>query len=223
MAKAVPIKADIRNKTGTQDSRRCRREGLLPAVVYGHQKETVSVAVPTAEFVHHLHHGVHLLELQMPADAKETVLIKTVQYDYLDTTPVHVDLTRVDLSERVRVTVPVVLRGTPAGATEGGTLQQVLAALEIECLVTDIPDNLRARVNELKIGDSLKAKDIPLPEGATLVTDPDVMVANVTLITEEEVAPATVAAEGETAEPEVIGKGKEKEEGEEGAEEEPKK
>ncbi|NLX06796.1 MAG: 50S ribosomal protein L25 [Phycisphaerae bacterium] len=215
MAKAVPLQTKIRQEVGTKGSRRCRREGLLPGVIYGHRKDSVPVAVPQHEFLHHIHHGVHLLELQMADAAPETVLIKDVQYDSLGTNPVHVDFTRVDLSERVTVAVPVILRGTPAGVSEGGTLQQPTAELEISCVVTDIPEEIRVRVNDLKVGDTLKAADVKLPEGAALVSEPETVIAAVTVVAEEVTAVEGAAAEA-GAEPEVIGRGKEEEEGEAG-------
>jgi large subunit ribosomal protein L25 len=139
---------------------------------------------------------------------KENVLIKAVQYDYLSTTPVHVDLARVDLNEVVTVTVPVNLRGTPAGVKEGGSLSQPVTDIEISCVVVSIPDEIKVRIDEMKIGDTLHASDLALPEGAKLITPAETVIASVSVISDE-----PVAAEGEGAEagaePEVISKGKE--------------
>lgn len=214
MAKAASIKTEIRDKLGTKGAVKYRRNGLLPAIVYGHQQESLPVAIPANQFNHLLSQGAHLLELELP-DKKETVLIKAIQYDYLGTNPVHVDLTRVDLTERVSVTVPLNLRGTAAGVSEGGSLRQALMELLVECVVTDIPNEIRVKISELKIGDSLQAKDIELPEGVTLLTDEHAVIVSVALEVEEEAAEEEVpgAAPSESAEPEVIGKGKEKEEG----------
>jgi len=210
MAKAVSIQASLRGQLGSRRARKIRTEGLLPCIIYGHGKENVAGAVPQHDFIHHLHRGVHLFELQLGDEKKETVLLKKVQYDYLGTNPIHVDFARVDLSEHVTVTVPVVLRGTPAGVSEGGTLQHLLTQLQIECLVTDIPEDLRVRVNDLKIGETLSAAQVPLPEGVKLITSPETAVASVTVVAEEEVAAAAEpVAQG--AEPEVIARGKEEE------------
>jgi len=211
MSKASTIKAQLRTELGTQSTRKIRKQGLLPGIVYGHKQDTVAVAVPSVDFLQMVKHGAHLFELQM-ADHSETVLVKDVQYDYLGTNPIHVDFARVDLNERVSVMVPLVLRGTPAGASAGGVLQQIAMDLEIECLVTDIPEQVRANVAKLELNQSLHAGDVQLPEGAKLITSADKVVAVVSLIAEEETA-AAPAAEG-AAEPEVITKGKAEEEGE---------
>jgi len=221
MSKASTIPAQSRNGTGTLSAKKSRREGLLPCIVYGHQKDNVSAAIPRTQFVHQIKHGVHLFELQMP-DHTETVLVKEIQYNHLGSDPIHVDFTRVDLNERVPVSVPLVLRGTAAGVTAGGVLQQILMELEIECLVTDIPEQIRTNVAKLELNQSLKAGEIALPEGAKLLTDVEAVVAVVSEIKEEEVAPAVAVVEG-AAEPEVITKGKEKEEGAEGEEAAPAK
>jgi len=207
MTELISIKAEMRDRAGSRASKQCRRKGLVPAVVYGHGKANALVAISLNEFTQHLHHGAHLLELQMGSE-KENVLIKAVQYDYLSTTPVHVDLARVDLNEVVTVTVPVNLRGTPAGVKEGGSLSQPVTDIEISCVVVSIPDEIKVRIDEMKIGDTLHASDLALPEGAKLITPAETVIASVSVISDE-----PVAAEGEGAEagaePEVISKGKE--------------
>ncbi len=209
MAKAVTIKVDIRDSLGRRGARRTRREGLLPAVMYGHKQESISLAVSERDLLNHLNRGVHLFELDMPNNVKETVLIKDIQYDYLGTNPIHVDFSRVDLTEMVDVTVPVILRGTPAGVSEGGTLQQVSGSVAVRCVVTDIPDEIRVRINDLNIGDTLKAGDLELPEGIELAGEADTVIASVTLIEDVEEPAAGEEGEEASAEPEVIGKGKE--------------
>jgi large subunit ribosomal protein L25 len=220
MAKASVLKAQPREKLGTQSTRKYRRAGLLPCVIYGHKKDNVSVAVPTLDFWSEVKHGIHLFELQLP-DHTETVLIKKVQYDYMGTDPIHVDFSRVDLNERVAVGVPLVLRGIAAGVTAGGVLQQILMQLQVECLVTDIPDQIRTNVSKMELNQSLHAKDLLLPDGVKLLTEPETVVAVITQIAEEVAAAAAPGAEAGT-EPEVITKGKEKVEGEEGEAEAPK-
>ncbi len=214
MSKATELKAQPRTELGSLATRKIRRQGFLPGVIYGHKKDTVSVSVPADDFIGMLKHGAHLFELKMPSQS-ETVLVKEVQYDHLGTNPIHVDFTRVDLNERVPVSVPLVLRGTPAGASAGGVLQQILMDIEIECLVTDIPEQIRANVAKLELNQSLHANEIQLPEGAKLLTNPEAVVAVVSLIAEEEAATAVPGAEA-ASEPEVITKGKAEEEGEEG-------
>jgi large subunit ribosomal protein L25 len=149
---------------------------------------------------HHIHHGAHLFSLAVDGK-KETVLIKEVQYDHLGIEVLHVDFARVDLNERVKITVPLELKGTPKGEADGGVMQQVLAELEIECLVTDIPDVIRHNISELGLDAVLHVKELILPANVKAMQDGDQIVATVRAIVEQ----AAPAAEGE-AEPEVIGR-----------------
>jgi len=204
----VQLKASKRGERGTHKARALRQKGLIPAVIYGHGKECLPVTLVQHDLDQAIHHGERLLEIDLEG-ASENVLIKEVQYDTFGQEILHVDLARVDLDERVEVTVPIVLRGTPAGAADGGVLQQSAPEVSIECLVTAIPEEIRLQVNDMKIDDVKMMKDLALPEGAKLLADPEVLVCSVVLIAEE--APP---AEGEEVltEPEVIGAKKEEEE-----------
>lgn len=194
------LKASKRTQLGTHKTRTLRLEGITPCIIYGHGLEPVAVGVSTHDLGVAVEHGERLLQIEMEGQT-ENVLIKEVQYDPFGQAILHADLNRVDLNERVRVTVPIVLTGTPAGATEGGVLQQTIAEVRIECVVVSIPEDIRIRVTEMKVGDILHMRDLPLPEGAALLDDPEMVVASVVIIAEEVAAPA--AAE-EGAEPEVL-------------------
>ena len=124
---------------------------------------------------------------------------------------IHLDLNRVDLNERVQVQVEVVLKGTPEGVHQGGHLDQMSTEVEIECLVTSIPEDIRANIIGLKVGEMLTAGDLELPEGVTLVTEPDTAIATVR-VKGAEVEEEEVAEEAESAEPEVITREKREEE-----------
>lgn len=212
---AKTFKAQYRTKTGTRSARSFRKQNMIPGVVYGHGVAPISVAMDAKEIEHAVHHGERLFELDFDG-TKENVLVKEVQYDPFQQDIIHIDLARVNLDERVRVTVPIVLRGTPAGAADGGVISQAAAHVDIECLVTAIPDDIRASVAEMKLDDVMHMKDLPLPEGAKLVTDGELIVCSCSMIAEE-VAPEAEAAPAE-GEPEVIGGKKEEEEGAEGGE-----
>jgi len=208
MAKAYPIKAQIREKQGTQACRALRRRGMLPGIIYGHKQDCVPVSLPAHEMENLLHHGTHLLAVDLGDNKTETVLIKDVQYDHLGLELLHVDLTRVDLAERVTVEVPLQFRGQARGVKEGGILQELVTDIEIECVVTEIPEFIRVDLSPLGLNQSLHAGDIKLPAGAALVTDAETVVVTIKPAVEEEVAEeAPEAAEG--AEPEVIARGKE--------------
>src|SRR4051812_12996965 len=209
-AQTIQITATPRSELGSRANRRLRDKGLLPGVVYGHKEAVVPVTLPKKELVTHLHKGVHVFDLGLDGRS-EKVLVKDVQYDHLGIEVLHVDFARVSLDEKVEVTVPLELKGTPKGEAEGGVLQQIVSDLEIECLVTDIPEVIRHNVSEMAVDDVLHVSDLKLPPGVRALQDPEVIVATVKVVAEEEAAPA---AEPESAEPEVIGRKAEDGEGE---------
>lgn len=164
-----------------------------------------------------LAHGARTLEVEIGGRAAP-YLIKEVQYDYLGTTPIHMDLTRVDLTERVRVSVGIEPRGVPKGTHEGGVLDQTMADLEVECLVTAIPDTLHPVVTELGLGESLLVKDLELPPEVVALADPEDRVATVRVLAVHaaEVAATETEEEEKEAEPERIGRVRKDEEAAEG-------
>lgn len=203
------LKLTKRERTGTHAARRLREQGLVPAIVYGHGEANVAVSVSRHDIELAVQHGEQLIQADVDGQ-QENFLIKDVQYDYTGLHILHVDLTRVSLDERVTVTVSVVLRGTPVGVeTEDGVLTQHLDELECECLVTEIPEELRVSVNELHVDEVLRVADMELPEGLLVRVDPETPVASVSVVAEEE---AVAAEEVEEAEPEVVGEKKEEEE-----------
>jgi large subunit ribosomal protein L25 len=208
------LKAQIRNEGGSKHAAAIRRQGMVPAVVYGHKEKPVSIAVNHHDFLVGLHLGSRLFDIELDSK-KEKLLLKEIQYDHLGTNILHADFMRVSLTEKVQVEVPIEIKGTAKGATEGGVVDQHLAQLEIECIVTEIPASIPVSIKELNVGDSIKAGDIQLPQGVTLVTDPEIIVLACHLVAEAPTA-EEAAVEAPTG-PEVIGK-KEKEEGEEGEE-----
>jgi large subunit ribosomal protein L25 len=210
-AQSAQVTAKIRGELGSRANKRLRDAGLLPGVVYGHKEAVVPVTLPHKEVVNHLNRGAHIFDLQLEGK-NEKVLVKDVQYDHLGTHVIHVDFTRVSLDEKVKVTIPVELKGTPKGEADGGVLQQIIKQLEIECLVTEIPDALRHNVSDMALNSVLHIKDLHLPPGVRVIQDGEYIVATVKEILE---AVAAAPVEGETAEPEVIGR--KAEEGAEGA------
>jgi len=212
----VTLKSEPRQADGTRKARALRKEGKLPVVIYGHGEAPEAIALDQHEVEVALKHGARTLKVDVRGEAKP-YLIKEVQYDHFAETPIHIDLARVDLNERVKVKVGIELRGTPKGVSEGGVLDQPMGQIEVECLVTDIPDTLHPFVSQLGLGESLYVKDLKLPEGVVALADPDDRIATVRKIVEA--APVAAPVEGEegaVAEPERIGRiKKEEEEGEE--------
>lgn len=201
------VSAQNRSELGSRAMKRLRDQGQLPAVIYGHKQGVLPITLNCKEITNLIAKGAHVFELDV-AGKNETVLVKEAQYDYLGSHLLHVDFARVSLDEKVEVTVPLELKGTPKGEAEGAKLQQLIAELEVECVVVNIPDIIRHNVADMEKDSVLHIKDIKLPEGVRSLQDGDLIVAMVREVLEEEVAP--VVAEG-AAEPEVIGK-KEKEE-----------
>ena len=201
MAQTIEIKAQARSEMGSRANKRLRTQGLLPGVIYGHKQAVLPVTLPRKELANHIHHGAHLFSLALDGQS-ETVLVKEVQYDHLGMEILHVDFARVDLNERVTVTVPLELKGEPKGEAEGGVLQQIISDLEIECLVTDIPNVIRQNVSDMGLDSVLHVKDLQLPANVRAILDGEVIVATVKEIVEQAATPV----EGESAEPEVIGR-----------------
>lgn len=216
MARATPkIGAVKRDRLGTRYSRRARREGRLPAVVYGHGKDPFHVTLIGHEFVEHLHSGAHIVELSHEAGS-ETCLIKDVQYDYLGDNIVHVDLARIDLNEEVTVKVPITIKGrdlSPGAKAPNSIVELMLNDIEVVCLAGNIPDSVVADISALEINTTLLVKDLQVPQGVRTAADPEGIVVSVHETREVALPEPGVAGTG--AEPEVITERK-KEEGAEG-------
>jgi large subunit ribosomal protein L25 len=215
--KTVQIKGEPRQTSGTRTARALRKAGRLPVVIYGHGEPPEAIAFVQHDVEVALKHGARTLQVDMNGEVKP-YLIKEVQYDHFSETPIHMDLARVDLNERVRVRIGIELRGVPKGIHDGGVLDQSMGQIEIECVVTEIPDTLHPVVTHLGLGESIYVKDLPLPPGVTAIADPNDRIATVRKLAEE--VPAVVAvteeAEGAVAEPERIGRIRKDEEAEEG-------
>jgi large subunit ribosomal protein L25 len=201
------MKASTRKELGSRAVRRLRDKGLIPGIIYGHNEEPVPVTLSEHDLELALQHGERLLEVDVDGKS-QNVLVKDVQWDTFGQIVIHVDLFRVSLDDRVEVTVPVVLRGTPAGEADGGVIRQAITDVSIECPVAGIPDEIRVMITHLNVGESIQLKDIALGEGLTLLDDPDSVLCSCAVIAEE----VEVAAEEEEAEPEIIGEEKEGEE-----------
>ena len=215
MAKTeVPkLGGEVRQKLGSRYAKRLRDAGRVPAVVYGHKQDPVHIAVDRDKFEDLLFNGAHLLNVATDSTT-ESCLIKDVQYDHLGTQVVHVDFTRVDLSEQVDVELEIELTGEPeALQEEGAILSQELTSIVVKCRADSIPENLTHDITEMTTDTTLTVGDLQLPAGMTCEMDPEAMVAQIQVMHEEPEEPAAEeAAEGE--EPEVIGKEDEAGEGE---------
>jgi large subunit ribosomal protein L25 len=203
-----------RKASGSRAAARLRRTGKLPGIVYGHKIEPEAVTLDRHDTATLLDHGAHLVNLDIEGKV-QACLFKDAQYDHLGSTLIHVDLTRVDLSERVKVHVEVELRGTPKGISDGGVLRSGLKELEVECLVSAIPEKIRVDIGDLELDQVLHVKDLKLEAGLTALSDPEAVIAMVRqpIVKAEETEEAAAEAEAPSTEPEVIVKGKGEETG----------
>ncbi|MEO8494281.1 MAG: 50S ribosomal protein L25 [Planctomycetota bacterium] len=199
----------VRELLGTNHTRRLRRSGQVPAILYGHGEKNVNLTIAATEVNNAIRHGTKVVEVR--GAVTDSALIRDVQWDAFGSTVLHLDLTRVSADEKVEVTVQIELRGEAPGLREGGVLEHVTHGVEIECAVNALPDKLVVSVNELHLGQSILASSLELPKGAKLLSDADAVIVHVIEPVEqldEEAVP------GEGAEPEVIGGRPDEEEGE---------
>jgi large subunit ribosomal protein L25 len=210
------LQAKVRERVGSRYCRRIRDNGGLPAIVYGHGETPLAIALDAREANRHFHHGQKLFQLEMDGSGggePSYVLLKDLQFDHLGTNIVHCDFARVDLNERVETRVHLEFGGEAKGlSTAGAIMMHPMESIEIECLITNMPERLEVDVTEMKVGDIIHAKDVRLPiDTMVLLTDDDAIVAQIVVQAEqaEEGEGAEVSAGG--AEPEVVGKKKEEE------------
>jgi large subunit ribosomal protein L25 len=214
MAESVSLVTQKRQPKGSAEARRLRKSGLIPAVLYGHKEETVSLAIPQEAFAAILRRHTRVVDLDHEG-TQQKALIREVQWDHLGHDVLHVDFARVGADERIQLEVRIELRGTAAGAAAGGVLDQPLHNVEIECLAISVPESIRVNISELQIDQAIHVRDLVLPPGVTVLNDPDAIVVHMTAPVAEPEEAAAAAPAAETAEPELIGRQKaEAEEGE---------
>ncbi len=205
MNKTPTIEAQKRDRMGTRYARRLRQTGRLPAVLYGHKAEPLHLHVDEKQVITHLRHGAHLLSLEVAGEQAQTCLVKDLQYGFLGDNVVHVDFTRVDIDEEVRVQVALHFVGTPAlAAKTGAILSHDLNSLEVICRAGNIPEGIRVDLSRLGTVSMLTVGELALPPGVRTAVHPSTLVAHVMMV-EEEVTVGEAAEVVTTAEPEVIG------------------
>ncbi len=199
---------------GTTACRRLRNQGLIPANMYGHGQTPVPLSIHEIDFRPVLATGHHVVDLKLGTEVQKA-LVRDMQWDTFSTSVQHIDFLRVDATERMRVEVPVELRGTAPGVIAGGILDQPLHKLLIEAPAAGIPDHITLRINELELGQSIHVSQITeLPPDVTIITPGDLVVVQVAAPVELE---ETAAEEGEAgpAQPEIVGRKKAEEDTEE--------
>lgn len=203
------IEVKKREGSGTLACKKIRREGNVPAILYGHGEENVNLSVRADTINKVIRHGSKLLNLT--GELSETALLKDVQWDAFGIEILHVDFTRVSNTETVEVTLPIELHGEAPGTNQGGMLGFSSHEITISCPAASIPDHIQVNVSQLNLGDSIHANELQLPEGASLVSQPSTLIVQVAV-------PSGMKGQGgaedeeEATEPEVISKGADSEE-----------
>lgn len=198
----LEIKADIRKTAGKGSSHAIRREGKIPAVLYGPKTESVLLSVNTKEFENVLKtrkSGQILFNLVVNNSDKggRTVLIKELQIHPVSRDFLHADFYEVSMDRKIRVKVPVKTKGKAIGLDFGGMLQIIRREIEVLCFPNQIPESVELDVTELNVGDSIHVKDIPAPEGIEFPADVNFTV--LTLLGASKVKDETPAEGGEEA------------------------
>jgi large subunit ribosomal protein L25 len=215
----VSLSADSRDLKGKGAARTLRSQGQIPAVIYGHGRDPQSLALNARDLdklLSHIQAESTVIEVTVGGHTAKT-LIREIQRHPIKRQILHVDFQALVAGEKVTVSIPIVLTGTPEGVRlEGGVLDQTLREIEIEVDPSNIPDHIEYDVTNMVIGDSVHVSDLKVPEGVEVQDDPETSVAVLAapraVIEETPVVAEAVEGEaGAVAEPEVIGRGKEDE------------
>ena len=216
----IQLKAEKRTEFKKSIARTYRRKGFIPGVFYGTGEQSIPIAITELSLRPLIYSSEsQIVNLEIEGENKPySCILKEVQYDPINTKPIHFDLLALREGETINIEVTVHLRGNAPGIKEGGIIQHILHKLDIECLPQNIPAHIDVDISNLNINDSIKVSDLTL-EGIKILNDENAAIVSVlppTLIEEEKPAEAEVAATAEApAEPEVISKGKKEKEAEE--------
>ncbi len=202
------LNVEVRESTGKRNNRRLRRAGCIPAILYGHGKDCVSLTVSADQMEAAIRHGSRLVELQ--GGVSESALVRELQWDCYGQEVLHIDFTRVSADERIEVALLVELRGQAPGTKAGGVVEQLVREIAVECLASAIPGRLTMRINALELDAALTVADFEPIEGVKLLIADDKVI--VQCVTPTEVPDEKDIVAG-GAEPEVIGR-KDEEDGE---------
>jgi len=209
MAKAKTLSVKRREQLGSANTRRLRKTGVIPAVLYGHGEATLSLTIASEDLLGIIRASQKLVTLE--GDATEGAFIKSVQWDTWGKVVLHVDLLRVSDTELVETTVTIELKGTAPGLSEGGIVEHLVHEIEIDCPAAKVPDKITLLINDLHLNKAIHASEIALPEGAKLLSDPDTVIVHCVpphIVAETDTAAAGGAVEAGGVEPELIRKEK---------------
>ncbi len=193
-----------RNLTRTKGSKTIRRSGLIPGVLYYAGEANVNISVDKLILYHALQSGQHIFEVEQGGDTQFT-MIKELQYHPVTDEVIHIDLMRVRRSEKITISVPLVLIGEPLGVTEGGVLSQSMTQIEISCFPTDVPDQIELNIEDLEMNSAKSVADITIDnEDVEILSAEDLNIVSVHPPAAEE-EPEVEEIEGEEGEEGVEG------------------
>ncbi len=206
------VAAEARESRGKNEARRVRVSGRIPAVIYGAFQDPRAVSLNPKDILRIIRSKTghnSIFDVEVAGAEKTPVIVADEQYHPVKGTLMHIDLKRIDLTRKLRVSVPVHVSGEAKGVKQqGGVLDIVTKTVEIECVPDDIPNQFDVDVTELMIGTNIRVSDLPVKEGVRVITAPEAVIAHVVGIREEAVAEVAAPA---VAEPEVAKKGKKEE------------
>lgn len=195
----VALSAQQRTQFGNGPTRRLRREGLVPGIIYQPGGPSLPLAVGGRELRRALNEGgrTGVIDLKIDGDASRPVLLKDWQLDPVRGEVTHVDFQEVDLTQEVQTSVALTLVGTAMGVREGGVLDQTLREVEVSALPDSLPDHIELDVSALEVGAAVTVADLAAPAGVTIVSDPETVIASVVAPSNVEVAEESEESEGE--------------------------
>lgn len=168
-----------RQEVGKGTVNRLRKKGFIPGVLYGSNIKNLTVSISEKELRKINLDSTHIIKAVVDGESEHTVLIREYQRHPINQKVIHLDLYEVSLTEKLRTVIPLVITGKPKGVTQGGVLQFGIREVEIECLPTDIPEDIDVDVSDLEIGDMKKVGDLVAPSGVTILTDPEQVIVTV--------------------------------------------
>lgn len=192
-----------RTQFGSLKTKKLRASGYTPGNIYGHGQPNLNFSVKSDELETIIRSGTKVMDLTVGGTTEKALLLE-VQWDTFGTHIRHFDLQRVDPNEKIHVEVPIEIKGTAAGVLSGGVLEQPLHTLNLECLAYLIPNTFLVKVADLQVGQSLHVKELEVPEGISILNDPDEVVIHIVKVAEVEIK--TEAAEGGATQPEIVGR-----------------
>ena len=192
-------KLDLKERTvkGKSKARSLRRDGMVPGVYYFRGEENVDLQIDKKKLYHAMSSGQHVFEVEMNG-AKQYVTIKGIQYHPVTDEVLHIDLMQVNMTEKMKFTIPISLEGEAEGVKEGGVLSQILTTIDVNCLPTSVPDNILVDISNMELNSNKTIADIVnIPEGVEILSDPESTIATLAPPKEEEEPVVEDLEEGE--------------------------